>query len=151
MSYNSITLRIEDALQHVDKVNLSVSNRGVDWHLEHSLKIIASICNTLVASDPKNYKPKFSLVKYYILWTGKIPRGKARSPKPFNNKEEINRAALAELFTEAKKALENIEGLPEHSHFPHPLFGDLKLSEAKKFIVIHTDHHLKIMEDIIKA
>lgn len=59
--FNTIIQRLENAIPYADQIKPEVSQRGVDWHLEHALKIIASICNTLVASDPKNYKPNFSI------------------------------------------------------------------------------------------
>ena len=151
MPFNSIISRLEQALPHADKVNLKVSQRGVDWHLEHSLKIIKSICDTLVASDPKEFKPKFSIPKYYIMWLNKIPRGQGRSPKPFNTLEEIDRSAIPQHFTAAKIALERIQNLEKNKHFRHPLFGDLNYKDAKKFIKIHTKHHLDIIDDILKA
>lgn len=143
--------RLENALPKAATINPKVSKRGVDWHLEHSLKIINSICDTLVASDPKAFKPKFSIIKTLILWTGKMPRGKAPSPKPFNNKEEIDREQLPIYLKKAKEALVSIENLPAKSHFPHPMFGHLNLKEGKKFIEIHTNHHLAIIDDILKA
>ncbi|MCB9256369.1 MAG: DUF1569 domain-containing protein [Chitinophagales bacterium] len=150
MNYSSLLSRIENALPEANKSNTAVSARGVDWHLEHSLKIINSICSTLLHSDPKNYKPKFTIGKWYILLRGSIPRGRARSPKAFNNPEKIDLELLPVLLAKAKEKLAAIEKLDPNAHFAHPLFGDLNLAQAKKFIVIHTQHHLQIVDDILK-
>jgi hypothetical protein len=151
MPFTFILMRLEKALPQAEKVNLKVSQREAGWHLEHSLKIIKSICDTLIASNPKDYKPKFNIRKFYILWLNRIPRGKGRSPKPFNNKEEIDQAALQQHYENAKIALRGIQHLDKHTHFRHPIFGNLKYKDAKKFIKIHTRHHLDIIDDILKA
>ena len=151
MPFTSILNRLENAIPYADKVYEKVSQRGVDWHLEHSLKIVNSICKTLVGSKEEDYAPKFSLPKYYILWTNKIPRGKARSPKIFNTKETVDTSTFPEFLEKTKQRLVSIENLKAQQHFRHPLFGDLKLKAAKKFINIHTSHHLDIIEEIIAA
>lgn len=150
MNYDNILMRLEKAIPNADKTNAKVSARGVDWHLEHSLKIINSICSTVIESDPKNYKPKFNIGKWYILLRGSIPRGKGRSPKAFNNRESIDVSRLPELLASAKEKLKAIENLDANAHFAHPMFGDLNLEQAKKFINIHTKHHLDIIDDILK-
>lgn len=149
MPFTDIIKRLEQALPQADKINTDVSKRGVDWHLEHSLKIIKSISNTVAASDPKDFTPKFHMGKYYILWTNQIPRGKGRSPKPFDNKDAIDISKLPERFEDAKKGLASLESLHPKQHFRHPMFGDLNLKQAKKFIKIHTTHHLDIIEEIV--
>lgn len=150
MNHENILISLERAIPEADKSNTKISARGVDWHLDHSLKIINSICSALIQSDPKNYRPKFNLIKWYILLRGSIPRGKAPSPKPFNNKERIDVSQLPELLAGAKEKIKAIENLDPNAHFAHPMFGDLNLEQAKKFINIHTKHHLDIIDDILK-
>jgi hypothetical protein len=129
--------------------NPKVSKRGVDWHLNHTIKSMNSICIALMESNPENYRPRFSLVKSFILLTGYIPRGRGKSPKPFDNKENTPSDRLREMLVEAEKNYDAIDGLPANSHFFHPYFGHLNLKQAKKFIRIHSVHHLKIIRDII--
>lgn len=143
--------RLENALPHANKSKSNISSRGVDWHLEHSLKIILAISKTLIDSKPEDFKPQFSFSKYYILWTNRIPRGKARSPKPFNNLEPIDHSSLSKRLEKAQKSLSFLDSLHPKQHFQHPVFGDLNLAQSKKFIHIHTSHHLDIIEEIINA
>lgn len=144
-----MVLRLESLIPHADKINPTVSSREVAWHLEHSLKIICSICKTLVNSRPENYSSNFNFSKYYVLWSKRIPRGKGRSPKHFNNKRVINVSGLPKLLKDAESALADLENLHPKQHFRHPLFGDLNLSQGKKFILIHTNHHLNIINEIL--
>ena len=147
--FTKLLKELEASLHHAKKNAPAVSHRGVDWHLDHTLKIINSICETLKKSNPDEFKPKFSLMKSFILFTGYIPRGKGKSPAPFNNKGTIDEENLKVLLQEAKESLESLDDLPQNSHFPHPYFGSLNLKQAKKFIAIHSNHHLKIIKDIV--
>ena len=67
MSFSQMLSRLENALPQADKNNSNISARGVDWHLEHSLKIITAICKTVSNSKPEEFKPNFNIGKYYIL------------------------------------------------------------------------------------
>lgn len=141
---------IEKNIFFAEKSNSKISNRGVDWHLNHSLMIINSICENMAKSNPNEYQPKFSILKSFILLTGYIPRGKGRSPKPFNKKEKTSQEELHVLLTKAKAQFKSIEELPKNAHFQHPMFGHLNLKQANRFLYIHTNHHLKIIKDILK-
>lgn len=147
--FTKLLKELEASLPHAKKNAPSVSHRGVDWHLEHTLKIINSISETLKNSKPEEFNPKFNLMKSFILFTGHIPRGKGKSPAPFNNKGVIDEENLKILLQEAKENLNSLEDLDQNSHFPHPFWGSLNLKQAKKFILIHSNHHLKIIKDIV--
>jgi hypothetical protein len=149
MSFTTLWQKIEVALPQAEKVNSVISDRGVDWHLEHTLKIIIAISDTLGKSNPAEFKPTFGFWKIVILWSGHIPRGRSKSPKPFNNLDQVNVAELPDLLAKAKSALSRLDTLPSNSFFKHPVFGHLDLLQAKRFILIHSNHHLTIVEDII--
>ncbi len=140
---------LEAMLQHTDKTNTAVSKSGIAWHLDHSLKVIIGICNALEQSDPASYKSSFNLSKKAVLLTGIIPRGKGRAPKITQPKENITNDDINRHLEVAKKLLSNIANLDACSNFKHPMFGYLNLKDAIKFMHIHTEHHLKIMRDIL--
>jgi len=140
---------LEAMLQHTDKTNTTVSDGGVAWHLDHSLKVIIAICNALEESDPASFKSSFNFTKQAIFMTGIIPRGKARAPKLVRPKENVANEDIIRHLEVAKKLLSNVENLETNSHFKHPVFGHLNLKDAIKFMGIHTKHHLKIMRDIL--
>jgi len=149
--FEKLTEEIEQYIPHASKATDGVSKRGVDWHLDHTLRIILSICKTLKESRPENYRPRFHLIGFLILKTGYIPRGKGKAPAAFDSKERVSEERLRGLLEEARGELRDIEGLPPKSFFPHPYFGDLNLKQSHRFIVVHSRHHLKIVRDIVRA
>jgi len=128
-----------------------VSERGVDWHIEHSLKTAMVMLKAIINSDPAKFKPKFSPSKSLILATGKIPRGKAKAPKMINNREEVDLSSLPALFEQTEKLLQEVQQQADKAHFNHPFFGHLKRDQGIKFVAIHSNHHLKIIADILAA
>lgn len=142
---------ISTTIPHYKKQNNSVSKRGVDWHLDHSLKAILAISESLKKSDPKKYKWTFSFLRTIIFFIGHFPRGKAKAPKITYSNEDIDESILLSQFTLVKKQLLEIENLPENSNFKHPIFGVLNLKQTIKFLRLHTQHHLKITNEIISS
>ena len=140
---------IEQALYHFNKKNTFVSKSGVDWHLDHVLKVINGISDVLIKSNPEDYKWSFSFIKKLVFLRGKFPRGKAKAPKEVVATSTIKKDEIVKQIEYAKQQLKIVEGLPKKSHFKHPIFGTLNLRDTQKFLKIHTNHHLKIVDEII--
>jgi len=51
----------------------------------------------------------------------------------------------------AKIKLEELRELNPQQFFNHPGFGNLRLKKTIQFLEIHTQHHLKIIEDIERS
>ncbi len=150
MYFHKLIADIEKYIPLSSKYNENISKRGVDWHLDHILKVLNSICIAAQNSNPNDYSPKFSLYKSFILFSGYMPRGKGRSPKSLNNLEQIKLDDLLRQFEWAKSHLSQLENLSSKHHFKHPLFGHLNKEQTKRFIKVHSHHHLKIIKDIIE-
>jgi hypothetical protein len=43
MKLEQIISSLEQKIAHFDAVNSKVSSKGVDWHIDHSLKVIIAI------------------------------------------------------------------------------------------------------------
>ncbi len=147
---NSELNKIEHYLVHRDSLNTEVSKVAVAWHLDHSLKVINGIFDRLQASDPKKYKKKFNAPRLFSFTFGFIPRGRAQSPKSVLPPDTINTGDIVEQLVLARDKMVGLQALDEKSNFKHPVFDRLNKKQAKRFIEIHTRHHLKIVNDILK-
>ncbi|GAA4829149.1 DUF1569 domain-containing protein [Algivirga pacifica] len=142
--------QIEAAIPYGDHSNVEVSKASVAWHLDHMLKTINKIVMALEKSDPNNFKSSFNFMRSVILTIGKIPRGKAKAPKVVHPPENILTEDLYKQLQIAREKVAQIEQLDKNQHFEHPFFGMLNRKNTKKFIEIHTKHHLAIVHDILK-
>lgn len=142
---------LKENFKHGTKHASSVSAKGIDWHVHHSLLAISGICYLLTQSNPKNYHPKFNFLKLVVMTSGVIPRGKAKAPKEIVPPEKIDPQETQKLFGKVEKQLKELESLHKNHFYTHHMFGDLNLKKSVKFLGIHTKHHLKIMRDIMTA
>jgi hypothetical protein len=132
-----------------NRMNTVVSKSSVGWHLEHSLKTIDQIITACKKSDPSTYQWKFKLNRFLILDVlQKIPRGKAKAPKVVQPEGAISKESLQMHLDKVYQNLQNWEALPENCYFFHPYFGNLNKKATEKFLALHANHHLKIIEDI---
>ena len=141
--------KLQSNISTLNIVNLEFSGGSVGWHIEHSLKTIDQIVNACKNSNPSKYQWHFNFNRFLILSiTKKIPRGKAKAPKVVRPEGEISKESLQLHLEKVSQNLENWNGLDKNVHFPHPFFGILNKKETEKFLVLHTNHHLQIIEDI---
>ena len=143
-------LKIESLLPKIEVRNGKVSKASVGWHLEHLLLILNSSLKGLTMTDPEDYKPKFSLKKYVFLNFGLIPRGKIRAPKQFFPLEVPTQESTLKLINLAKDRLKAAKELSEKSFITHPFLGDFDKQTTLRFLWLHSNHHLKIVHDILK-
>ena len=129
--------------------NSSVSNGSVGWHIAHSLLTINTIIGALKHSDPDQYKWSFNFPRLLVYTINKIPRGKAKAPSAVRPPEEIDEALLHKQIARAKEKLSELDNLHSNHYFDHPFFGKVNLRPARKFIRLHTKHHLDIIRDIV--
>ncbi len=138
-------------VQYTDKVNESVSKTTVGWQIDHAAQVLTGICYTLEQSDPKQYKWKFSLAGNYVMLTGKIPRGVGKAPKEVRSQERFfEEQHLLDRLAQAKAGVEGLPSMDDKAYFHHPYFGDFRKKKAVKFVGIHTEHHLKIIRDMLR-
>ena len=148
---NSYIDRLEEYSLSQHKINPNISSSSVGWHIEHTLKVIIQIVAALEKSNANDYKWRFN-VNRFLIWTiNHIPRGKGKAPKTVIPEGEITIESLKQSIEKTRLAIIKIKQLHPNSYFKHPYFGDLKLHPTIKFLGLHTNHHLKIINDIIKA
>jgi len=132
------------------KNNKMVSDANVGWHIMHSCLVITSITEAIRKSDPSLYNKKFSWKVFFVLLFNKIPRGKAKAPSFTQPASEVSSDMVMQQITDARNSAELLLTLNKNKYFTHPIFGDLQLPTAIRFLYVHTYHHEKIIRDIIK-
>ncbi len=133
-----------------NQFNQAVSEVAVGWHIEHSLLVIKQITATVAQSEPKLYKYKFNLSRFFVFLSMTIPRGKAQAPKVVIPIDEITIETLQESLKNTYQAITYLKDCEEHQYFMHPFFGQLNKKQTIQLLAIHTQHHLKIVRDILK-
>ena len=143
--------------QLVDGPNLLAESKISAWtpaeHLDHLIKVSTSLINRLLERDVEPLARGISVVGRVILTVGRIPRGRGRSPERLRGARataDALRAALDEFET-ALAALDatHLDG-KRGAIVPHPRFGGLTPAQALRFAAIHNDHHLRIIEDVLR-
>ncbi|WP_299314091.1 DUF1569 domain-containing protein [uncultured Aquimarina sp.] len=137
-------------IQFRDCVNANVSEVPIAWHLDHSLKVINKIHDVLKSSDSTVYEKRFNLVRSFSFTFGFIPRGRGESPGSVLPPNDIKTEDILSQLEIARENLSELSSLELNANFIHPVFGQLNKKQAKRFLKIHTKHHLKIIQDILR-
>ncbi|MFY0591071.1 hypothetical protein [Roseivirga sp.] len=143
--------KIESLIPKRDSANLKISKSDVAWHIDHMLKVVNKIYDTLATSDPKQYKYQLSLSRPFVFLWGDFPRGIATSPKAVLPPEMIKDEDIYAQLEEARNKMAQLDDLPKKSFFYHFAFKNLNRRRTRRFIEVHTKHHLKIIRDILKG
>jgi hypothetical protein len=141
---------LETKLPFIEQKNKTVSQVTVGCRLEHSSLALIKMISAVEHSNPADYKNEFNLKRSIVLLLGKIPRGKARVPDSVKPGDEINISAIKGMLEKAKQKVALFDKLSNDKFFKHPVFGDVQVKKARRIIAIHTFHHIKIINHIIK-
>jgi hypothetical protein len=147
----SLIGKLESYIPDSEALQPNVSGGTIGWHIAHSLLVINVVADAIASSKPEEYKWDFNWKRTYVLVAGKIPRGKIRAPEVVQVKSAVNETGLEVNAKAAKEKISALEHLQPNSFFIHPFLGNIKLKPAMRFLCIHTQHHLKIIEDIAVA
>jgi len=141
--------QLENYLVFLKTEKTSVSTANVGWHIQHSLLVIIKVIESIQQSDPLEYKWKFNVNRSIVFAMNGFPRGKAKAPKSVEPAEIITNESVIETLSIASKSLSMLEECLPNQYFNHPFFGKLNVESTTKFLKIHTNHHIKIIKDII--
>ena len=147
----SIQLReIESYFKYKDVINREVSDVSVGWQVYHMLIVINLVASALKRSDSKSYKKTNNKYKAKYFGANYFPRGVANAPKFALPPETFSLKDLEQQLNRAKQSILEISETEDNANFEHFIFGVLNKKETSKFLSIHTEHHLKIIRDILK-
>ena len=147
---DAIVPELATYIPNYNQSNTAISEASVGWHIEHCLLVIKQVTSTVAQSEPKLYKSKFNLTRFFVFLSKTIPRGKAKAPKVVIPIEEITLDSLEASLANTYQAITYLKDCEEKQYFMHPFFGQLNKKQTIKFLAIHTEHHLKIIRDILK-
>ena len=86
----------------------------------------------------------------FFLILDSFREGKFRRQKQFFPLEIPTKESVEKLLNLAKERLEGVKNLPSKSFITHPFLGDFDKKTTLRFLELHTNHHLKIIDDILK-
>ncbi|GAA4889401.1 hypothetical protein GCM10023311_11800 [Flaviramulus aquimarinus] len=147
---NNLLSQIEENIPHKEQKKPSISKTNVGWQLDHTLKVINGVCGIMIKTNPNKYKKDFNMIRTVLFPLCYIPRGKARAPKMVLPPDIILEEDLLNQLQKARNHITKVKPLPQKSHFKHHVFGMLTKQQTLRFLEIHTKHHLKIVNDILK-
>jgi hypothetical protein len=149
---DEITSFIGRGDESVCTLKQNISGWSAAEQLDHTLKVNGSVLARVLQDPEPDPLPKpMNLIGRIILALGWIPRGKGRSPKSMRGEP----ATCPALETQASKVRQQLEAVTaahvarSRPLVPHPRFGGLSTEEALRFMVVHTEHHLKIVREIV--
>ncbi|HYC87995.1 MAG TPA: DinB family protein [Thermoanaerobaculia bacterium] len=152
--------RIREQLERIDALCrdarlFTVNERVSAWspaeHVDHLLKVTKSILDRLPSDEavPRG----ISLLGRAVLGLRWIPRGRGRTPERLTGKQctpEELRARLTRVTMAAEGVDTAAVDTARIPNVPHPRFGGLTPAQALRFVTVHTEHHLKIVRDILR-
>lgn len=150
MKLNKQLIEASSYLDQANHTNAKISKATVGWQIHHLSSVVAAVVKTMKESQTKAPKEKFNFWKYFVLITRFIPRGKVKAPKSVNPTGNISRSQLEMILNEASKSIKELSALPKEANFKHPVLGYLSKKKAINFLEVHTEHHLKIIRDMLK-
>jgi len=141
---------LESYIAVKDKRNDAVSTSDIAWQIDHSLKVFNLVSETLLNSNPELHSSKFNKWRLLCFAIGYFPRGKVKAPKFVRPPEIVSIEDLELQLKLAYQNIENIKSANENAQFKHFIFGVLNKNRTLRFLQLHTNHHLKIIRDILK-
>lgn len=141
---------LRDLIEDAEVQDGSVSAWSVGMHIQHCALSMSGIAKQLLGCDEKPLGGPTS-IGWLVLKTRQIPRGGAQAPEGTIPRPDETPEALNGMLTLAATLVEQVPDIAEDSWFQHFALGFLTRDRALRFVEIHNEHHLAIIEDILKA
>jgi hypothetical protein len=160
-SYREIERLLALPAETARRVAPAVSGWSVEQHLAH-----LSLANELVARNLRSLlkgagpfvlasgeAPPEALA---VLAAGRLPRGKAQSPRIVRPPDTVNREYLSDWLAGNRRDFEELRGKCEElrattGKVPHQILGPLNAVQWTRFAAVHSRHHLDIAREVAAA
>ncbi len=149
-----MTAGMDDLRSFVSQAEVTapeVSKWSAGMHVQHCCLAMIGVCQSLVASEPPPPPSRFSAVTWAIFLTGRIPRGRGKSPEQVIPEAGLPAGELEGLLQESERLLDEARQVSADHWFRHFAFGVLDRDRTLKFLGIHNRHHARIVRDILRA
>ena len=125
-------------------------------HLHHALLVNTAIFERMrqwLAGDLEGQDGSPNVAGRLVLWLGRLPRGRGRSPDAFQPEGASDPEMLAAAVRQSTEAMDavipDLDALRQCTGgLPHPALGVLTAPQWLRFARIHAEHHLAIVRDI---
>lgn len=129
----------------------AISEWTIGMHVHHCCLATVGFCRSLIASTPPAPRSRFSFVSTVILTSGRIPRGRGRTPDAGRPRQGVSSTELLTLLEQSERFLAQVTDLDPKAWCRHPVFGVFDRDKTLRFILVHNRHHLRIISDIVAA
>lgn len=150
--------RIQRALDllesHLGSRNLrrsDVSDWSVGQQIEHVLKATSAFTVMALRNRQPDGTGIQKQLKGLLLKRDSFPRGVANAPDVSIPGDSTPEAVLNTLLLNTRNRITRLEEVSATAVAHHPYLGEMDRDEAIHFMAIHLEHHLSIIEDIVKA
>lgn len=128
-----------------------MSDWSVGQQAEHVIRATSVFTVIILRNRPADGSQPEVALKHRLLERGSISRGIAKAPKPTLPGAQPSLKDLDGLLLKCRKRVERLSDVDQHSVAIHPYLGEMKRDEILQFLVIHLDHHLSIIKDILET
>jgi hypothetical protein len=129
----------------------AVSEWTTGMHVHHCCLTMTGVCRLLLESRSPLPSRGISILREAIFLTGRIPRGRAKSPVQVLPEEGLGTAQLLSLLDESERQIELARGALAGAWFRHFALGVMDRDRTLRFLRIHNRHHARIIADILDA
>lgn len=129
----------------------AVSGWSVGMHVQHCVLGTGVLLEALGDGRPPRRLLSPTPIGWLVLLTGRIPRGRAKSPPAVVPEPPLPTEALLELVDRTEARLAGLDTIPDNAWVKHFVAGFLNKRRAVRFLAVHNAHHRAIIADILKA
>jgi len=142
---------MEGSLPRASATDDTVSGWSVGQQIEHTLSALSAMSVALRRgrNEADGRRPNRFLA--LVLESGTIQRGRVKAPSAMLPSDHPDKKNLQRLILKTRNRISILGGLPPQASFVHHILGPMHRDEALQFMSIHTEHHLKIIRDILRT
>lgn len=143
--------RITAFHKHLAVINPGVSNWSIGQQAEHVVRATSAFTVLILRNRVSDGNAEVKPIKDALLSRGFIPRGAAEAPEGTHPAADTDPAQLYQLLLKTRNRVERLIEVDPDAVAVHPYLGEMKRDEIIRFMVIHLDHHLSIMREILES